>query len=277
MPNLPECKSISCGAPLVWLRKGARDFRQCVRLSSANGLLIFLFGWGIGIVTWPNFWLLAGAFSGFLVVAPVLATSHYAMSRALGRREAVNLKLLVRTWTRWQHSRYAAPDGYWVLVKFGLALGAAGTGWVLTSAAFVTLLSVAPVTDVTEFVRHIVIEQSNHLFELWAILGGLLAAPIFASSVISMPLLLDRRVTVLEAVLTSWATVLRNPVPLAIWAVLIVTTIAIGFATLLVGLIVILPILGHASWHAYQDLVDTTKLEERLPPETWWYGQGPKS
>ena len=90
---------------------------------------------------------------------------------------------------------------------------------------------------------------------------------IFASSVIAMPLLLDRRVTVMQAVLASWQAVLTNPVPLALWAALIMVLTAVGMATAMLGLIVILPVLGHASWHAYRDLLDTTRLPERLPPE----------
>jgi uncharacterized membrane protein len=94
-----------------------------------------------------------------------------------------------------------------------------------------------------------------------------MAAPLFASTVISMPLLLDRRVSVLQAVLASWRVVLKNPVPLALWAALIMLLTALGLGTLLIGLIVVMPVLGHASWHAYRDLVDPESLPERLPPE----------
>ena len=93
-----------------------------------------------------------------------------------------------------------------------------------------------------------------------------MAAPLFASSVVSMPLLLDRRVDVLQAVLTSWQTVLTNPLPMALWAALIMGLTLLGMATALVGLIVVMPWLGHASWHAYRALVDASRLTERLPP-----------
>lgn len=94
-----------------------------------------------------------------------------------------------------------------------------------------------------------------------------MAAPIFASSVISMPLLLDRRVNVMEAVLASWQAVLTNPIPMALWAALIMGLTLLGLGTLLVGLVFVLPLLGHASWHAYRDLVDSGALPERMPPE----------
>jgi uncharacterized membrane protein len=214
-----------------------------------------------------HFWLLAGAFSGFLVVAPVLATSLYAISRALEKSEPINAALITHTWTRWQYSRYAASGGYWSMVRFGLLLGLAGTGWVLTSASLITLLAPQAVNTPIDFVRYVVLSPKHYIFELWLTLGGLMAAPLFASSVVSMPLLLDRRATVLQAVLTSWQAVMRNPAALALWAALIMVLILVGFATAMLGMVLIVPWLGHASWHAYRDLVDASSLPERMPPE----------
>ena len=247
--------------------RGAQDMRRGGWLSLAHGVLPAVFGGLLVLLAGDHFWLLAGAFSGFLVVAPVLATSLYAISRAIERGEPVNLQLIVKTWTRWQYSRYAVSGGYWGMVRFGLLLALAGTGWVLTSAALITLMAVEPVNTPLDFLRHVVLAPGHYVFELWLTMGGLLAAPIFASSVIAMPLLLDRRVDVLQAVLTSWQAVLTNPVPLALWAALIMLLTIFGLATLLLGLVVVLPLLGHASWHAYRDLVDASLLPERQPPE----------
>jgi len=96
-------------------------------------------------------------------------------------------------------------------------------------------------------------------------LGGLLAAPVFASSVVSMPLLLDRRMNTLQAVLTSWKVVLTHPLPMALWAFLIMALSLVGIFSLFIGLVVIVPMLGHASWHAYRDLVDARDVPERMP------------
>ena len=265
--TLPVIRSIGLAQPLGWLVRGAQDMRRGGWLSLMHGVLPAVFGGLLVLLAGDHFWLLAGAFSGFLVVAPVLATSLYAISRALERGEAVNVQLIVKTWTRWQYSRYAVSGGYWGMVRFGLLLALAGTGWVLTSAALITLMAAEPVNTPLDFLRHVVLAPGHYVFELWLTMGGLLAAPIFASSVIAMPLLLDRRVDVLQAVLTSWQAVLTNPVPLALWAALIMVLTIFGLATLLLGLVVVLPLLGHASWHAYRDLVDVSLLPERLPPE----------
>jgi uncharacterized membrane protein len=264
---LPVIRAISLAQPLQWLALGASDMVRCGWLSLVHGVALAAFGAVLLLVAHDRFWLLAGAFSGFLVIAPVLATSLYAMSRALERKEPVNLQLITKTWTRWQYSRFVVRGGYWCLVRFGLLLALAGTGWVLTSAALITLLAPQPILGPADFLRHVVLAPHSYLFELWLALGGLMAAPLFASTVISMPLLLDRRVNVMQAVLASWQCVLKNPLALALWAALIMLLTSLGLGTLLVGLTFVMPVMGHASWHAYRDLVDASSLPERLPPE----------
>ena len=266
-PFLPAVRAIALDQPLQWLVLGWKDMARSPMLSMGHGLLMALWG---ALLTWlahDQFWLLAGSVSGFLVIAPVLATSLYAMSRAMERGDAVNLALLVSTWTQWQLKLRQQPDSYWSLIRFGLLLALAATGWVLTSSALITLLAPVPIHTPMDFVRHVVLAHDNSLFELWLALGGLMAAPMFASSVVSMPLLLDRRVSVLQAVLTSWKAVLTHPVEMALWAFLIMGFSLLGIFSLFMGLVLVVPMLGHASWHAYRDLVDTSELRERLSPQ----------
>jgi len=249
-----------------WLALAWRDMARCGWVSFAHGLVLALFGMGILAVAHDRFWLMAGALSGFLVVAPVLATSLYALSRALERGEPANAALVLKTWLNWQNNHFNKwGNDYWCLVQFGALLALAGTGWVATSAALITLLAPVPIQTPIDFIRHVVLARQGFLFELWLVVGGVLAAPIFASTVIAMPLLLDRRVTLLTAVLTSWRAVLVNPLPLALWAALIMGFTLLGLGSLLLGLIAVVPMLGHASWHAYRDLVDVSGLPPREP------------
>jgi uncharacterized membrane protein len=262
-PLQPRVLVVPLGAPLQWLRLGWRDLRRCGSLSLAHGVLLAAFGLALLANAYQHFWLLAGAFSGFLVVAPVLATSLYAMSRAVEHDCSIGWPLLRDTWLSWQQSRFMESGGYWCLVRFGLLLALAGTGWVVTSAALITLLAPAPINAPADFLRHVVLSRDNLLFETWLAMGGILAAPIFASSIVSMPLLLDRRSNLLMAVLTSWRVVLANPGPMAVWAALIMLLVLVSFATAMLGLILTIPVLGHASWHAYRTLVDASALPER--------------
>jgi uncharacterized membrane protein len=194
----------------------------------------------------------------------VLATSLYALSRALERKEQANWGVVLRTWLNWQNSHVNKfGNDYWCMVQFGALLGLAATGWVLTSAALITLLAPVPIQSPLDFVHHVMLAPDGWLFELWLALGGVMAAPMFASSVVSMPLLLDRRVTLSQAVLTSWRVVLANPIPMAAWAAIIMVFTLLGLGSLLLGLIPIIPMLGHASWHAYRELVDVSNLQAR--------------
>lgn len=262
---LPAIRTVSLWQPLVWLALGWHDLRRAPLLSMSHGLLLALMGWLIMSLAHDRFWLLAGSVSGFLVVAPMLATSLYAMSRAFERGDKVDGQLLLRTWTQWQLRLRLQPESYWSLIRFGLLLGLAATGWVITSSALITLLSPVPIEKPMDFVRHIVLARDHRIFELWMVLGGLMAAPMFASSVVSMPLLLDRHVSVLQSVLTSWKAVLLNPLPLGLWAFLILWLSVAGMALAFVGLLLVIPLLGHASWHAYRALVDPEGFALRMP------------
>lgn len=238
-------RSVEATRPLRWLAWGWADLWRCPWPGVAHGLVLAGFGAMLALLAHDRFWLLAGAFSGFLLLAPVAATGLYAVSQALERGEHPTLATALRAW--------APKNGR--LVLFGLLLASAGTGWVLTSAALVTGLAPGLVQRPEDFLRLVVVADHGWLFETWLALGALLAAPVFASSVVAIPLLLDRRIGVLAAVLTSWRAVLENPLPLALWAVLLVGLTLVSMLPALLGLVLAAPWLAHASWHAYRDLV----------------------
>lgn len=263
---VPNVRTIALLQPLQWLALAWHDMARCGWISFAHGLVLAMIGADILLIAYDRFWVLAGAFSGFLIVAPFLATSLYALSRALERGEKADAQLVLKTWLNWQKShRNKLGNDYWCIVQFGALLALAGTGWVITSAAFITLFTPLPINSPADFIRHVMLAQNGFVFELWLALGSLLAAPMFASSAVAIPLLLDRRVTLMQAVLTSWRTVLANPLPMAFWAALIMGFTLLGLASALLGLIAVIPMLGHASWHAYRDLVDASALPERDP------------
>ncbi len=257
-------RSIELLQPLQWLGRGWRDLRRCGWVSLLHGAVMAVVGGMLLLLAHQHFWLLAGAFSGFLLVAPILATSLYALSCALERGEQPRFELVLRTWLNWRNGQLQPWSGtHWRLMQFGLLLAAAGTAWVLLSAGLITLLAPMPITTPPDFITHVVLAQKGYLFELWLGLGGVLVAPIFASTVVTIPLLLDREVSIKVAVATSWQVILVNPIPLALWGALIMLLTLLGFASLLLGLVLVLPLLGHASWHAYRDLLDVSGLPER--------------
>ena len=271
-PQLPLVRTIDNLRPLAWLALAWRDMARAGWISFAHGFAMAAMGAVIVAVAYNRFWLLAGALSGFLVIAPVLATSLYALSRAIARNEKADFRVVLKTWLNWQGSHLSKwGNDYWCMVQFGALLALAATGWVLTSAALITLLAPLPIQTPMDFVHHVILARDGWLFELWLAMGGVLAAPLFASSVVTMPLLLDRRISLMQAILTSWQAVLTNPLPMALWAALIMGFTLLGLGTLLLGLIPVIPMLGHASWHAYRDLVDASAFPPREP-----LGQAPQ-
>jgi uncharacterized membrane protein len=239
--------------PLGWLARGWGDLMNCPVPGFLHGVAAALWGALIVVLAADRFWLLIGAFSGFLLVAPVVATGLYAISRALERGEQPDLSTALRAWK---------PNDL-RLVVFGLLLALAGTGWVLTSAALIWTQSGASVRTPMDFLRLVVLAPHGALFETWMALGAVLAAPVFASSVVTLPLLLDRQVGVLTAIFVSWKTIMTHPAPMALWAFLLLTLSSLGMLSVMVGLVVVVPWLAHASWHAYRDLVDTSGMVER--------------
>lgn len=243
-PLLPV-RALTVLQPLGWLERAWHDIRAVPGPAFAHGIVLALAGWALVALAGQRFWVLAGALSGFLLVAPILATGLYALSRALERGEPAGWSTV---WSVWRSADRR-------FVAFGILLALAGTGWVVVSAALIVLLAPAPVDTPVDFLRLVVANRASWLFEGWMALGGLLAVPVFASTVVALPLMLDRPVGLWSAVLTSWRTVLENPAPMALWAALLLGFTLLGLGSLLLGLVAVVPMLGHASWYAYRDLV----------------------
>ncbi|HEY5309389.1 MAG TPA: DUF2189 domain-containing protein, partial [Casimicrobiaceae bacterium] len=171
----------------------------------------------------------------------------YELSRLHARSAGAGLPAVLNAWRR--ESR--------PLVRLGLLLLVLGSLWVLVSALLFWLFVPTPIRSPGEFLRYAAIDQGNLLFTLWAIVGGLGAAVVFALAAVSPPLLLGRMVGFRQALLTSVRAVGENPVTMALWASLILMAIMLSFATAMLGFIVAVPLIGHATWHAYKDVVVT--------------------
>jgi uncharacterized membrane protein len=232
------------GAPLRWLARGWADLWAQPVPGLLHGLAVAAFGWLLLWLARDRFWLLAGAFSGFLIVAPIVATGLYQVSRSRAQGRRATMAEVLALW-RSRDRR---------LVGFGCLLALAGTGWVIASAGLITLLSPVPIERPADFWRHVVLAPELGLFEIWLCMGALLAAPVFASTVTAIPMLVDTSVPVSMAVAESWRSVAARPLLMAWWAAWLAALTGLGMLTCLVGLVVVIPWLAHASWHAYADL-----------------------
>ncbi len=252
-PSSIRIREVGLSQPLLWLAAGWKDFLRALPPSLLHGLLFAVGGAAILAIAWGRFFLLAGAFSGFLIVAPILSTGLYELSRRLERNEPAGLVQVVGAWT----------SGVRCLIKMGVLLAAVGTLWVIASTLLIALFADESLGQLEAFLRKVVFAPDSSLFLFWTLAGGVMAALVFAATVVSVPLLLDRDIQLAAAVNASFDAVSSNPIAMGIWATIIMVLTFFAMATMLLGLIVILPVIGHATWHAYRDVVDASNLPER--------------
>lgn len=234
---------------LNWLHSGWRDFRVQPQFSLAYGLLTYvasvvivgaLFQFGADYILFP-------ALAGFMVVGPIIAVGLYEKSRQISVGEPVSLGRMI--FVRAKSQRQILFMGVLLCVLMLLWMRAA----VIIYALFFGL---RPFPGVEKIAPMLFSTPTG-----WAMLlvgsciGALFAAFSFAISVFSIPMMMERRVDALTAMGTSFAIVGKNlPVMLA-WGALVLLLFVISLLTGLLGLIVVFPILGHGTWHAYRKMV----------------------
>jgi uncharacterized membrane protein len=93
-------------------------------------------------------------------------------------------------------------------------------------------------------------------------IGAIFSTVVFTASAFSLPMIMDRKTDAITAVITSVNAVLRNKLTMLVWATIIVSFVAVGFLTFFIGFIVLLPLIGHATWHAYRETIDASDWPE---------------
>jgi uncharacterized membrane protein len=231
--------------PFIWLRKGWDDLRQFPRASLAYGLLVTVLGAVmLGLLRHPYF--IAASVTGFLLVGPLLTAGLCELSRRRAAGERADFETSLTALTR---NRAA-------LIRFSAGLLAIGALWFVLSILMLSLALGSAGPTVAETLWGGVLDQMTRTQVLsYVVIGGLLACVVFARSVVSVPLIIDRDTDSATAVKTSMRVTLADLPAMIVWAALIVVLVGIGFGTFLVGMVVVFPLLGHATWHAYRDLV----------------------
>ena len=150
------------------------------------------------------------------------------------------------------------------IALFGILIGILMIVWARLSTLLFALIIAGQSTTLDTSTAQLFFSGSGLTFLIvFTLVGAVIAAAVFTISVVSIPMMLDRKVDFITAVLTSITAVKANPAPMALWAGLIVIFTGIGLVTFYLGLAVTLPLIGHASWHAYKDLVEDNDLEQQ--------------
>jgi uncharacterized membrane protein len=250
-PALPVVRKIAMRDLKDALAEGIDDFRafptHVIFLSMIYPIIgLVLAGVTISYDLLPLLFPLA---AGFALVGPFAAIGLYELSR---QRE---LGLDMSWRDVFGALRSQSTDG---IIALGLFLLIIFALWVaVAQAIYIANFGYAPAPLIPDFLSQVFTTQAG-----WTLIivgngvGFLFAAAVLTISIVSFPLLLDRDVGAVVAVLTSVRAVLRNPLTIAAWGLIVATLLVIGSLPLFVGLAVIMPVLGHSTWHLYRKLVE---------------------
>jgi uncharacterized membrane protein len=241
LPFVAPCRPIGLSAPLGWLTAGWRDLRAAGAASLAYGVALALLSYVIAWATWQfgTLGLYAGLATGFVFVGPILAVGLYSLSRQLEAGGAPDLQRSFRD------ARRPIRD----LLVLGVVLLVVLLVWARAVAMVHIFAPVEPDTPLLDLLPFIAVGIA---------VGGIFAAIIFAATAFALPMVLDRDADAITAALSSANAVLRNKPAALLWGALIAGLVLIGFATAFLAFVVIFPLLGHATWHAYRQAIDAS-------------------
>jgi uncharacterized membrane protein len=237
-------RTLGFGDPLQWLAAGWRDFMRCPLIGLFYGACFVGMGWALVSVFQraPAYVLALSA--GFLLVGPFLALGLYQASYRLERGEKPALMDSAMIW----RNRLSTMG------VFGVVLLVLEMLWARASLV-VFALSFDGMPDFKGSILALFDPKNTDFIIAWVIVGGIFAGLIFAVSVISIPMMLHRSSDAITAGLTSMRLVLTQPAVLLWWGALLTTLVVLAMLPGFAGLLVVGPVLGHASWHAYRTAV----------------------
>ena len=242
---MPAVRRVSPLAPFRWLAKGWADFRANPLPSAFYGACFAAMGWLVAIVFEHAAAYVSTLATGFFLVGPFLATGLYALSR---RRERGEPAWLAPTLDAWRPEVGA-------IGVFALVLAVILLVWARASLIVFALFYTSEMPTVHGFLGQLLSPDNVEFLVAYACVGGFFALLVLAISVVAVPMMLDRGTDGVVAVLTSMRAFGANPAAMLVWGATIVAVIGAGFALVFVGLVVAAPIIGHATWHAYRELV----------------------
>ena len=237
-------RPLGWGAPLRWLASGWRDFSRCPGIGLFYGACFMAMGWLLitAFEHAPAYVLALPA--GFLLMGPFLCLGLYQASRRQGRGETPDLGDSLMAWD--QRTGTLAIFGF-VLLVLEMLWGQA--------CLIVFAVSFDGIPDFKGSLLALARPENLPFIAAYLALGALFAGLIFAVSVVSIPMILDRRTDAISAGLTSLRLVLGQPGVMLLWGALISGIVVLAMLPWFAGLLVAGPVLGHASWHAYREAV----------------------
>jgi uncharacterized membrane protein len=241
-------------AAFGWLAKGWQDFKTAPGVSLTYGLGLVTISYILAISSWylGGAVLLFSLLSGLVFIAPVLALGLYSVSCQIASGQKPKLGYCIR-----EGKRHLGNE-----LVFSMVLLIVFLVWARAGSAVHIFF---PMQTDTQFSAYLT------FYAIGSVVGAIFAAVVFCASAFSLPMMMDRKADAITAVITSVNAVMKNKLPMLVWASIIVVSILICFATAFVGMVIIMPLLGFATWHGYKQTInaqmwqENKKLSDRNP------------
>lgn len=249
-PTAPAIRTITLADIRASLAEGVEDFRRLPLFGMAIGGMFALIGmvlvFALAVADMP--WMIYPFAIGFPLVGPFAAVGLYEVSRRLEAGKPLHWNELFSV--VWAQRRREVPwMGFAMLFVFWV--------WMYQVRLLLVLfLGRMSFSSLDKFVSLVVSTPQGWMFlAVGHVVGGLLALLLFSITVISIPMLLDRNVDFVTAMITSLRVVAQNPVPMLAWGLVVTLAVLAACLPLFLGLVVVLPVLGHTTWHLYRRAV----------------------
>lgn len=245
-------RSLKATDPLRWVMLGWADFRRCPRIGLFYGGCFFVMGHALWFIFQEAPAYVLALSAGFLLMGPILCLGLYDASRAIEQGATPSLRSSLTAWlpTKGTMAIFAG-----VLLILEMLWGRASL--VVFAVTFNTM------PDTANLLKVLVSLDNLQFLVTYTVVGALFAGLIFVTSVISIPMILDRQTDAISAGLTSIRACLQNPGVMLLWGALITLMVVLAMLPWFMGLLVVGPVLGHATWHAYRQIVPAPASEPR--------------
>lgn len=250
IPVIPEVNSLTVNDLKECLYKGFEDFRTAPAFGLFFGSIYAFIGIFIfqSLFVWEKAWLMYPMLIGFPLIGPFIAVGLYEVSRRIEQQQPLSWnKILSVVWQ--QSGRELHWMAFVVLFIFWI--------WMYQVRLLIALiLGRMSFASLTEFMEIITTTTEGIMFiVIGHVVGAFFAMVLFSTTVISFPILLERELDVISAMITSFKTVSASPVVMLGWGVFVTLAVMISFIPMFLGLLFVLPILGHTTWHIYKKAI----------------------